>query len=140
MELRESFFSSWLLEPKNMIKGGDMNLFLSEREIWAPTVRLNGLSNFFAALFNSKGWIDLQPLKMEPTWRNNRCGEKEIWKRMDRFLLSDNLLTRPLIEKYWVEVGGLSNHLPILLLMERQEHKTAPLFRFNPSWLQEKEY
>ena len=78
MEFQDSFFSSGLLEPKNMIKGGDMNLSLSEREIWGPTTRLDGLSNLFAALFNSKGWIDLHPLKMEPTWRNNKCGEKEI--------------------------------------------------------------
>ena len=59
---------------------------------------------------------------------------------MDRFLLLDKLLTRPLIEKYWVEVGGLSYHLPILLLMERQEHKPAPPFKFDPSWIQEEEY
>ena len=42
--------------------------------------------------------------------------------------------------KTWVEVGGLSNHLPILLWIQGHGHKPAAPFKFNPSWLQEEDY
>ena len=46
----------------------------------------------------------------------------------------------PLIVETQVEVGGLFDHLPILLGLQEQEQKPASPFKFNPSWLQEEEY
>ena len=63
----EFFFSSGLLEPQNMILGGDMNLSLSEREVWGSSMRMYSLSNFFLALFKSKGLLYVHPLKVETT-------------------------------------------------------------------------
>ena len=68
--------------------GGDINLSLSEREVWGSSERVDSLGNFFYALIDSKYLIDVQPLKLEPTWRNNRSGEQAIAKRLDRFLIS----------------------------------------------------
>ena len=42
--------------------------------------------------------------------------------------------------KTWVEVGGLSDHLPILLQLQSLEPKLVALFKFNPSWIQEDDY
>ena len=80
------------MEPKNVILGGYLNITLSEKENWGATIRQDSLSSFFDALFESKELVDLQPLKLTPTWRNNRCGEHAISKRLDRFLISENLL------------------------------------------------
>ena len=68
--------------------GGDLNLSLSEREILGSLVRLDSLRKNFVALFESKGLVDVQPLKLEPTWKNNKSGEQSIYKRMYRFLIS----------------------------------------------------
>ena len=51
----ELFFSSGLLEPRNMIMGGDLNLTLLEKENWEATTRQDCLSAFFVLLFDSKG-------------------------------------------------------------------------------------
>ena len=116
--LWKSIFSSGMLELKNMILGGDLNLTLSEKEKWGYLAHHDGLGSFFVALFESKELVDLQPLKLTPTWRNNRSGEQAISKRLDRFLLLENLLSGYLIVKTWVEVGGLSDHLPFLLQIQ----------------------
>ena len=49
-------------------------------------------------------------------------------------------LSRSLIVKMWVEVGGLYDHLPILLWIQSQELKMANPFKFNPEWIQEDDY
>ena len=117
-----------------MILGGDLNLTLSEKENWGTTTRQDILSGLFVALFESKELVNLQHLKLTPTWRNNRCGEQAISKRLDRFLILGSLIV-----KTWVEVGGLSNHLPILLQLQGLERKPIALFKFNPSWIQEED-
>ena len=124
----------------NVILGGDLNLTLSEKENWVSLARHDGLGFFFVALFESKELIDLQPLKLTPTWRNNRSGEQAISKRLDRFLLSENLLSGSLIVKTWVEVGSLSHHLPVLLRIQSPESKSVAPFKFNPAWLMEEDY
>ena len=98
-----------------MILEGDLNLTLLEKENWVATARQDSLSAFFVVMFDSKELVDLQPMKLTPTWRNNRCGEQAISKRLDIFLILENLLSGSLIVKTWAEVGGLSDHLPILL-------------------------
>ena len=36
--------------------------------------------------------VDLNPVKMGPTWRNGRAGEEGVNKRLDRFLVADQLV------------------------------------------------
>ena len=98
------------------------------------------MSSFFARLFESKELVAIQPLKLTPTWRNNRSGEHEISKRLDRFFISKKILSESLIIKSWVEVGGLSDHLPDLLQIQNPETKPAASFKFNPSWMKEEDY
>ena len=119
----------------NVILGGDMNLTLSEKENWGSLAHHDGLGSFFVALFESKELVDLQPLKLTPTRRNNRSGEQAISKRLDRFFLSGYLIV-----KTWVEVEGLSNHLLFLLQIQIPETKPAAPFKFNPAWLMEEDY
>ena len=71
----EAFFNSGLLETRNLIIGGDMNLTLSEKENRGITSRRDSLSSYFANLFESKELINIQPLNLTPTWRNNRSGD-----------------------------------------------------------------
>ena len=82
-----------MLEPRNMILGGDLNLTLSKKENWGTLVFHDGLSTFFARLFESNELVHIQPLKLTPTWRNNRSMDQAISKRLDRFLLSENFLS-----------------------------------------------
>ena len=65
------------LDLPDVIIGGDFNLTLSNKEIWGKNVRGDALRPFFNHLFNHKGLIDLAPLKLVPTWRNEREGMRE---------------------------------------------------------------
>jgi hypothetical protein len=35
--------------------------------------------------------VDVEPLKMLPTWRNGRGGQNYIAKRLDHFLISEDV-------------------------------------------------
>ena len=47
----ESFFSSGMLEPRDMILRGDLNLTLFEKENWGTLALPDGLSTLFVRLF-----------------------------------------------------------------------------------------
>ena len=79
-------------------------------------------------------------MKLTPIGWNNTCEEQAIPKSLDIFLISENLLSGPLIAKTWVKVGGLFDHFLILLWWQGHEQKSTAPFKFNPSWLQEEEY
>ena len=124
----------------DLIIGGDFNLTLATKETWGKNDRGDTVGPFFTHLFDQKGLIDLAPLKPVPTWRNKREGEKAISKRLDRFLISENLIRDDLIMQSTVETGGNSEHRPIVLTVRTSEVKPPSPFKFKPQWLAEEEY
>ena len=81
--------------------------------------------------------LDLQPLK--PTWSNRCLGEERIAKRLDRFLISEDLLEIDLMFKHWVDSGVDSDHLPICLEIRKQSKKFASPFKLSSAWLKNEE-
>lgn len=59
--------------------------------------------------------MDIEPIKLNPNWKNIRVGEERIAKHLDRFLIREKLLDGPLQFQQWDGSGGESNHFPILL-------------------------
>ena len=98
-----------------MIIGGDLDFTLGAHEIWGPKVRTYPLALFFNNLLQNLKLIDLDPQKLNPSWTNRRVGEDRIEKRLDRFLLTENLMDENMIFKQWVDSGAASDHLPICL-------------------------
>jgi hypothetical protein len=98
------------------------------------------LIGFFVQWLESKTLIDVEPLKLLPTWRNKRVGEDIIAKRLDRFLIVDQLVASQLQFKQWVGCGGESDHLPILLEIGGDFWKPASPFKFNSTWLKDEEF
>jgi hypothetical protein len=86
------------------------------------------------------GLLDITPIKLSPTWRNKRIGEDYIAKRLDHFLISENLVESPLLFRQWVGSGGESDHHPIFLEVAGRSKKPAIPFKFNSSWLKEEEF
>jgi hypothetical protein len=80
------------LREDGLIIGGDLNLTLSSREIWGDHARIDPLADFFSSMFTSAGLVDILPCHISPTWRNGRSGSDGISKRLDRFLMSEDLL------------------------------------------------
>jgi len=51
--------------------------------------------------------VDIEPVKLSPTWRNFRTGDEEVAKILDRFLVSEALLNLSSNFRSVVEVGGI---------------------------------
>lgn len=81
-----------LLAAENLILAGDLNLITSPSEMWGDKALPNPLSSFFNQLFFKNALVDLKPPELLPTWRNGRHGSASISKRLDRFLVAENLL------------------------------------------------
>lgn len=59
--------------------------------------------------------VDVEPAKLKPTWRNKRTGIAGVSKRLDRFMVANQLLKRVDRMRSWVGTVGGSDHNPIYL-------------------------
>jgi hypothetical protein len=132
--------NSGLLSLKNLVVAGDLNLTLSTGEVWGGSAASGQLSGFFNSLFQAHKLIDVQPDKVVPTWRNGRSGYEAITKRLDRFLVSEDLLLEVRLYRTWVEYPYVSDHAPIIFQMENTIIQKAFPFKFHAQWLAEKEF
>jgi hypothetical protein len=141
---RKSFWekveNSGLLSLKNLVLAGDLNLTLNAGESWGSRSNLGTLHTFFTNLFSNNNLVDIQPGKLVPTWRNGRVGEAFIAKRLDHFLLSEDLVLSSGIFRSWVDFPFISDHAPILLQLELPPVYKAIPFKFNPVWRTEKDF
>eukprot|EP00253_Pinus_taeda_P005167 PITA_05167 len=124
----------------NMVLSGDLNFSIGSVEALGPAARVDPLSEFFVNAITSHNLIDVNLIKLKPTWRNRRVGEAKIVKRLNRFLLSEDLTTNIPIFRQWVGEGGNSDHFPIFLEISKHPRKLAAPFKFNASCLQEESY
>jgi hypothetical protein len=77
----------------------------------------------------------MEPVKLVPTWRNARSGKEGISKRLDNFFMAGDLLSENFLTKSLVGSGGFSDHLPILLKLEKEKKKPPCPLKFNHDWL-----
>jgi hypothetical protein len=81
--------------------------------------------------------VDVEPVKLLPTWRNGRSGQDYIAKRLDRFLLSENLVSSGIRYRSWVCNVKISDHMPVILHLEQEKEFVNYPFKFNYVWLEE---
>jgi len=133
----ESLFGNPLLNGDSLVIGGDLNFSLGQSEVWGPHAHPDTLADFFVQKLVEKEWLDIEPLKLKPTWRNNRCGENRIAKRIDRFLVAEQLVDRFFQVKQWVGSGGRSDHFPIFLELQKGPINPPSSLKLNKVWLQD---
>jgi len=80
-------FSSRCLKVDNLIIGGNLNFTLNRREISGSSPRVDRLDGFLHNLFNEESVVDIDPIKLTPTWSNNISGIDCVSKKFDRFLI-----------------------------------------------------
>jgi hypothetical protein len=71
---------------------GDPNFSLSLWEAYGVHPRADKQSGFFLSLLENSRLVDIEPMKLSPTWKNFKIGDEEVAKRLDRFLVSEALL------------------------------------------------
>jgi hypothetical protein len=75
--------------------------------------------------------VDVEPVKLVSTWRNNRVGGDVVSKRHDIFLVSKLILVNEEWVRLGVEFGGDSYHLPNLFQIDKEARKRSTPFKFN---------
>ena len=84
--------------------------------------------------------MDVAPSCAGPTWRNGRIGEEGISKRLDRFLLSDHLVSLLARYRVWAHRFGVFDHFLVLFeWLDHSESCSFP-FKFNHSWLDNEDF
>jgi hypothetical protein len=129
----------WLSQP-GVIVGGDLNFSLGATEVWGPRSILDPLTDYFSHYFDTLGLLDLYPVKLQPTWQNLRTGDARIAKRLDRFLLTEEMVDSLGLAHQWVASGGESDHNPIILELSGRVRRTPNPFKFFEGWLKDPDY
>ena len=62
--------SGGLLNLPHLVLAGDLNLTLHPSKIWGCKASLDHHSEYFLALFDAAGLVDVAPSSIGPTWRN----------------------------------------------------------------------
>jgi exonuclease III len=101
----DTLFSKSFLKEKLLILGGDLNFSLGFKEVWGTHARSDPLSSYFTQKLEELNFLDIEPVKFKPTWRNNRVEEDSIAKRLDHFLIKDTLLEKSFHLKQWIGHG-----------------------------------
>jgi hypothetical protein len=98
------------------------------------------LTDYLLHYLDTLGLLDLLMVKLQPTWRNFRTGDARVSKRLDRFLLSVDLVDSLGFAHQWVASGGESDHSPIVLELRGNTRRTPNPFKFFEGWLKDPEY
>jgi exonuclease III len=126
-----------LLAAKNLIIAGDLNLTTSQMEIWGEKASIDPHMSFFNRVFYKNNLVDVKPAELLPTWRNGRQGSDSIAKRLDRFLVSDEVISPARSSRAWVNLPFTSDHAAICLQIGMGRFGKGQPFIFNPLWLKE---
>ena len=84
--------------------------------------------------------MDIEPVKIKPTWHKNRCGDGRVAKRLHRFLIFELMLDQQHYMRQWAGCGGRSDHLPIFLEYMNGPVKPPSPLKFNKTWLKDESF
>jgi len=141
---RIPFWDSILQDPlfggDSVVVGGDLNFTLGQTEIWGPQAQSDPQAGYFLQKLVEKNLLDIEPIKLKPTWRNNRGGDARVAKRLDRFLVAEQLVDRFFLVRQWVGSGGNSDHFPIFCEINKGPFNPPSSLKFNKCWLQDETF
>jgi hypothetical protein len=131
---------SGILSLKNLIIGGDLNLYFEAAESWGGAPGLVPSGARFKAIFENNSLLDIRPAILSPTWRNGRLGLHSIARRLDRYFVAAELLASTGQISSWVESPFFSDHAPVILQLRLTEPPNPTPFKFNHSCLAVADY
>ena len=79
------------MDDRSLIIDGDLNLMLSMDEVWGAGKSEDPISDYFRSKIEELKLVDIIRNVLCPTWSNGRCGDAGLEKRLDRFLLVEDL-------------------------------------------------
>jgi hypothetical protein len=90
----------------NLIMGGRFELYHEKKRGLGGSARVDQLAEFFSNRFEVGGLVDVEPLKISPTWSNNRSGREGVFKILDIFVVHNMVLQKvPVTGPGLIQIG-----------------------------------
>jgi hypothetical protein len=84
--------------------------------------------------------IDIKPTKLVPTWRNGRCGKEAVARRLDRVIVSEDLLSTVGLYRSWVELSLYLRSCASYSSTGFTSNYKAYPFKLNAQWLKDQDF
>jgi len=124
-----------IIPGKQWIVGGDFNLIKSSGEKRGGLRGTDKAMEQFRDLIREQRLIDIQTINGNHTWNNRRGGANQIASRLDRFLISEQIMMKDVfIEATILPVAG-SDHWPIKMEIDIKQRPSNKPFRFEAFWI-----
>lgn len=93
---------------------GDLNCTIGLGEVWGRSRKVDPLARMIGNMIMEHNFVDICPSKMAPNWDNGRARVAYLAKRLDRFLMHEQLVA------YLVDVNAevISNFMSDHRIME----------------------
>jgi len=98
--------------------------------------RLNKDAEAFTSFIDNDKLLDILPKSGNFTWNNRRGGDRMIASRLDRFLISENIIMEGIAVESDILLSRGSDHWPVSLIVEVQGTPRNKPFRFEKFWLE----
>jgi len=130
---------SWF-RGKDLILGGDLNFSLGASKLSGQHDALITLTNLFLNFLDQIGLVDIEPQKLPLTWCNRRIGDDMVNKRLEKNLLSEEVLDSFDLVRQWVTYGGESDHFSIMLELRDRSKRVSIPSKFFEGWISNPSY
>lgn len=130
------FLASWV-DKRHWFLSGDFNLITSLQEKKGGTWKLDAHSTRFSSLIQTLKLIDVCTDNGTYTWNNKRLGSQAVASKLDRFLLSESIVTSGGIYNALMIPSVGSDHWPISLSWQGLGNQVGKPFRFEHCWFED---
>ncbi|PPD97602.1 hypothetical protein GOBAR_DD05374 [Gossypium barbadense] len=126
------------------IVGGDFNAILNDAEKEGGRRKPRALVDEFKNILEELSLTDVRTCNGWFTWMNNREGNRLIKERLDRFVISDDIMERMSFLASFVVRQSKSDHEAILMDLygsqpKQQGYDPKVWFRYDRCWAKERE-
>eukprot|EP00253_Pinus_taeda_P003988 PITA_03988 len=143
--LEEVTFENWISLPRILsgvcrIVGGDFNLIRGLGEKRGGVRRQDPSMDEFNDLITNLRLVDTPTTNGVFTWNNRQGGRNQIASKLDRFLLSEQVLNKDVFIEARILPGLGSDHWPICLEIDIKKTNIKKPFRFESFWLRNPDF
>jgi len=122
------------------IVGGDFNMIKALGEKRGELRRTEIDMEAFGDWTEAQRLVDIQTINGIHTWNNMRGGRHQIASRLDRFLLSEQIMNWDIFIEAEILPGMGSDHWPIKVELDIKASPKKKPFRFEAFWLRDKNF
>jgi len=122
------------------IVGGDFNMIRTTEEKKGGIRRIYQNMEEFNEMITEQRLVDISTINGIHTWNNQRGGRNQIASRLDRFLLSEQIMNRDVFVEAKIIPAMGSDHWPIRLEIDIKKNSSKKPFRFESFWLRNPQF